>query len=129
MCKEPNFEQLRIVMNLREGDKIKLTNGEIAEFIKAKQKKFIGVMNGTRYDIPMSMIDCVLEKADQQKKKEESLNILSQLKKGDWFYINKSGSAIVFKFDRIEGKKIIGINPIGDVTTRIDISFKIGLLK
>ena len=129
MCREPNFDQLRIVMELREGDKVKLTNGEIAEYVKAKQKKFIGIMNNSRYDIPMSMIVSIEEKADQNKKKEESLNNIAQLKAGDYFYINKSGDALVFKFAGIESKKIIGINPITEARTRIDINFPIGLLK
>jgi preprotein translocase subunit YajC len=128
MCKEPNFDQLRMIMELREGDKVKLINGDTAEFVKAKQKKFIGIMNNARYDIPISMLVEIIEKADQNKKKEETLNTLSQLKKGDWFYINKSGSALVFKFDGIEGKKIIGINPIGNARTKIDMGFQIGIL-
>jgi hypothetical protein len=129
MCKEPTFEQLRLSMELKEGDKIKLNSGEIVEFVRAKQKKFIGIMNGARYNISISSINSVVEKADQNKKKEESLNLVGQLKKGDWFYINKNGNAITFKFDRIEGKRIIGINPIGDAVTRIDINFQIGLLQ
>lgn len=129
MVKEPSFDQLRMVMELKEGDKVKLTNGEVVEFVKSKQKKFIGIMNGKRYDIPMSMLVEVVEKADQQMKKEDSLNLVGQLKKGDWFYINKSGNAIVFKFEKVEGKRIIGINPIDNCQVRIDISFQIGILK
>lgn len=129
MCREPNYDQIRIVMNLKEGDKVALNNGDIAEFVRAKQKKFIGIIKNTRYDIPISMIKSIEEKADQEKKKEEKLDLLSELKKGDYFYINKNGSAIVFKFEKVEGKKIIGINPIGNVNTKIDMNFQIGLLK
>jgi hypothetical protein len=71
----------------------------------------------------------ITEKTDQNKKKEENNNVMSQLKKGDWFYINKSGNALVFKFDGIEGKRIIGINPIGNTRTKIDMNFEIGILK
>jgi hypothetical protein len=129
MCKEPTIDQIKMIMELREGDKVKLTNGDIAEFVKGKQKKFIGIINNKRYDIPFSMLVEILEKADQSKKKEETLDTLSLLKKGDWFYINKSGSALVFKFDGIEGKKIIGINHIGDIRTKIDMNFQIGILR
>jgi preprotein translocase subunit YajC len=129
MCKEPTFDQLRMVMELKEGDKVKLNNGDIAEFVKAKQKKFIGIINNKRYDIPFSMLVEITEKIDQNKKKEENNNVMSQLKKGDWFYINKSGNALVFKFDGIEGKRIIGINPIGNTRTKIDMNFEIGILK
>lgn len=86
-------------------------------------------MGGKRYDIPMSMLVEVTKKVDQEKKKEESLNLVGQLKKGDWFYINKSGNAIVFKFEKVEGKKIIATNPIDNCQARIDITFQIGMLK
>lgn len=118
-----------MIIELREGDKVKLVNGDIAEFVKAKQKKFIGIINNSRYDIPISMLVSIEEKADQQKKKEESLNLLGTLKKGDWFYINKDSRAILFKFEKLENKKIIAINPIDNSLTRIDINFKIGILQ
>jgi hypothetical protein len=129
MIKEPTFEQLQIIWEAKEGDKIKLNTRDIAEFVKVKQKKFIGIIDNKRYDIPISMIIEITERVNQEKKKEESLNLISQLKKGDWFYINKSGNALLFKFEKVEGKKIIGINPIGDAVTKIDITFQIGLLK
>jgi len=129
MTREATFEQLRLAMELKEGDKIKLNSGEIVEFVRTKQKKFVGIMNGALYNISIASINSVIEKADQNKKKEESLNLIGQLQKGDWFYINKNGNALAFKFDKIEGKKIIATNPIGNAVTRIDINFQIGLIK
>ena len=129
MTKEATFEQLRLAMELKEGDKIKLNSGEIVEFVRTKQKKFVGIMNGALYNISIASINSVVEKADQNKKKEESLNLIGQLQKGDWFYINKNGNALAFKFDKIEGKKIIATNPIRNAVTRIDINFQIGLIK
>jgi uncharacterized protein YjhX (UPF0386 family) len=120
------------VMELNAGDKIKLTNGDIMIFDRLKRTKFVATMNGQSYNVPILMFDSVVEKIDivklQKEKKEEKNNILSTLKKGDYFYINKNGNAIVFKFEGLEGRKIIGINPINGGRTRIDITFEIGKL-
>ena len=120
-------------MELHTGDKIKLTNGDIMEFVRLKRTKFVATMNGQSYSVPIYMYDSLVEKVDTNKlnevKKEEKKNILSELKKGDWFYINKNGKAIVFKFEEVKGQKIIGINPINGGRARIDISFEIGKIE
>lgn len=129
--REKNMKPLQ-VMELNKGDKIKLTNGDVMEFVEVKRTKFVATMNGQNYSIPINMFDSVVEKVDINKineiKKAEKKNILSELKKGDWFYINKNGNAIVFQFEGIEGKRIIGINPINGGKSRIDMSFEIGKL-
>jgi len=130
--KEKNMKPLE-VMELHTGDKIKLTNGDIMEFVELKRTKFVASMNGQNYRVPINMYDSVIEKVDINKlteiKKEEKKSILSELKKGDWFYINKNGNAIVFKFEEVKGQKIIGINPINGGKTRIDMSFEIGKIE
>lgn len=133
MTREANFDQLMAMNNLHEGDKVLLTNGQVAEFVRAKQKKFVGIIEGARYDIPMAMYKETVGKIDINQKKEEkeknNSKILNSLKAGDWFYINKNGNALVFKFQEVKGNKIIGINPINNATTKIDINFEIGIVK
>jgi preprotein translocase subunit YajC len=51
------------VKTLSFGDKVKLTNGEIAEVIKVNQKRFVGVINGSEYTIPFGMFESVIEKS------------------------------------------------------------------
>jgi len=128
MTREVNFDKLIEVNKLHQGDIVKLTSGESAEFIRLKAKKFIGKINDKMYDIPVNMFDSVIEKttktiADTQ---EQTLETVKELKQGDWFYINKNGSAIAFKFEAYSGNKIIGINPITNTQCRIDNSFEIG---
>lgn len=125
------MEQVSAIYDLEEGDTVKLTTGQIAEFIRAKQKKFVGVISGKSYDIPFSMFDSLVEKTSKIKaaiKQESKRNALATIKKGDLFYINKNGDAVVFRYEGIEGKRIIGINPISNARTRIDMAFEIGLL-
>lgn len=133
MTREANFDQLIAINNLHEGDKVLLTNGQMAEFVRAKQKKFIGIIDGSRYDIPMAMFKEVTEKVDAKKrieeKKKESVSVLKNLKNGDWFYINKNGMAIAFIFEALQGNKIIGVNPIDGGKTKIDSSFEIKIIK
>jgi hypothetical protein len=119
-----------MISELHTGDKIKLKTGEVMEFVEMKRTKFTAMMDGKRYRVPVTLLETVLEKVDINKikneKKKESKSILSELKQGDWFYINKSGKALAFKFEKVEGNKIIGINPIDGIKSRIDISFEIG---
>jgi hypothetical protein len=132
MTREASYEQISAIYNLKEGDTVKLTNGQNAEFVKAKQKKFVGIIDGKPYDIPFTMFQSLVEKTSEARaaaKQEEKKDILSTIKKGDWFYINKNGNAIAFKYEGIEGKRIIGVNPINNAQTRIDMNFEIGLLK
>ncbi|WP_252241619.1 hypothetical protein [Clostridium sp. ZBS18] len=116
------------VMELHTGDTIKLTNGDIMEFVRLKRTKFIASMKGQNFDVPIQMYDSLVEKVDLKKKENEKSDILKSLKIGEYFYINKGGNAIVFKFDGIEGNKIIGVNPINNCKTKIDISFEVGKL-
>ena len=47
-----------------------------------------------------------------------------KLKKDQYFWINKNGNAVVFKFESIIGNKIIGINLINNSKVKIDKGFQ-----
>lgn len=103
---------------LTQGDKIKLTNGDIAEFVRLKQKNFIGIVNGKSYNVPVTMFISVVEKANNNQKQEE----YKTLKSGELFFIDDNkGNAMLFIFDSVRNNKIIGINPITKGSTRIDV--------
>ena len=110
-----------------EGRRIILNTGEEFDVEKVKRTNFVGVDDkGQRYNIPLSRIDKIIGEAKE-------LNIESydfkKLKKGDFFWINKGGNAVVFKFEEIVNSKIIGINLINNGRVKIDSSFQIGLIK
>ncbi len=126
---EVDYKKYTQVAELIKGDIIQLTTGEKVTFVKCKQKDFSGIMeDGKTYSIFINKFDKILENAKPINQQEENNNILSQLKKGDWFYINKSDKALLFKFEKIENNKVIGINPIDNGITKIDMSFQFGLL-
>ena len=127
MVRPVNESKLMEVYALQQGDVIKLTTGETVEFIRLKAKNFVGIMGGKSYNIPVNMFDSIIEKntktiADTQ---QETMKTAQELKQGDWFYINKNGTALAFIFDSMSNSKIIGINPITKAQTRIDSSFEI----
>jgi hypothetical protein len=133
MVSEPTIEQMKLVLELNAGDTVLLTNGQTAEFVKLNVKKFVGIMGGNNYVIPISMYKETIkridtEKANLEKSKKQSI-ILKALKKGDWFYIVKNGDAILYKFDSINTKTIVGINPVGNISTKINMSFEFGLIE
>ena len=121
MAQAVKMDKLMEVANLIEGDKVKLTNGDVATFVRLKQKNFVGTMNGQSYNIPVNMFVEVVEKVDffaAESKKEEQY---STLKKGELFYITdqKKGNALLFIFEEMKNGKIIGISPINNTRTRI----------
>lgn len=110
------FEKWKELSKIKQGSKVLLTNGDVAEFIRLKQKKFIGIINGCSYDIPVSMFDKIIEEAKENKD-------YLKLKQGEYFYITSAkNDALLFIFDSIDDKYIIGINPISKTKTKIDIS-------
>lgn len=113
-------QKLMQVRTLNEGDRVKLTNGKTADFVRLKQKKFIGLMNGIAYDIPVNMLVEVIEKVDVKGKEETLKKEYLSLEKDELFYISRKGDALVFKFDTFRAGKIIGINPITKSVTRIE---------
>lgn len=117
-----NFDKFRQMASLNPGDKVKLTDGSIAEFVKLKQKNFDGIIDGKLYNVPVNMFVEVIEKADLGSK----LNDAQNMTPGEMFYIAKDGKALLFKFERIERGKIIGINPVSKGRTTIDMSLFAG---
>ena len=103
----------------KQGEELKLSNGQTAIFVRGKKTKFIGTIDGTIYDIPFAMI--VTE--DGQLKKKESSETINNLVKGDKFYIDKNGKAILFVYESSNDKTIVGINPINNNRTRISKEF------
>lgn len=122
MRPEPQINKLIAVSELKTGDTVKLTNGKEAEFIKLKQKNFVGVVDGQSYNIPVNMFSELIKRVDQSAKKDDYMT----LKTGDMFYINKSGNALLFCFVGIEKGRIIGINPISKSRTRIEATMYAG---
>jgi uncharacterized protein YjhX (UPF0386 family) len=117
MATRVNPDKLAEVSKLNRGDIIKLKSGEEVEFIRLKRKKFLGIIDGTTYNIHVNSFNKVLEEAEDNT--EENIN---KLESGDYFYIesNRGGNALLFKFKRMKNNKIIGINPISNSRTRID---------
>jgi hypothetical protein len=111
-----NFDKWGQLSELNSGDKVLLTDGQIAEFVRLKQKKFIGVIDEKSYDIPVSMFVEVVDKVDFQEKEKQ----IQELQPNDVFYINKNGKAILYIFERFEKGKIVGVNPISKGRTIID---------
>lgn len=120
MRAEPKFDKLMELNNLNEGDKVKLTNGDVVTFVRLKQKNFIGTMDEKSFNIPVNMFVEVVEKVDNESKMKEQKAEYMSLKKGELFFINKGGIALLFAFEEIKNGKIIGINPISKGITRID---------
>lgn len=86
-------EKKRSMQDIQTGDTVLLINGNEYEFIRLKQKKFIGKRNGVTYDIPVEMFDSVVKVAD--KKPFD----VSTLQENDLFYIlNAKQEPIVFRY-------------------------------
>jgi len=103
---------------LKQGDKVKLTNGDVAEFVRLKQKNFVGIIDDKSYNVPVTMFASIIEKANNNHKQEE----YKTLKLGELFFIDDNKSnAMLFIFDNISNNKIVGINPITKGKTRIDV--------
>lgn len=123
MTNQVNEQKWMALAELKQGDKVKLTSGEIVEFSRLKQSKFIGIMNGNSYDIPVNMFVEVVEKSTRD------MNAYKKLKKGDAFYTDRDGKGILFIFDSIDNGRIIGRNPIDKSRARIDVSLYGGKVK
>jgi len=114
------FEKFNALAELNQGDKLQISNGEEVEFVRLKRKKFIGVIKGQTYDIPVQMFTKVLEKVDIEEEQNKKDKEIATLQKGEYFYIkSNSGEALLFQFESVKGDKIIGKNIITGVGTRI----------
>jgi hypothetical protein len=135
MARAVDVEKKIKVAGLMEGDVVKLTNGEVATFIRIKQTRFLGTINGNVFNIPINMFVDVISKApieDIIKKANEKStvksNVLDSLKEGDWFYIVQRGNALAFKFVRVQGTSVIAKNPINNAEVKIGIGFEFGII-
>jgi hypothetical protein len=117
-----NPDKKMVLRGLRYGDKVKLTDGSIAEFVKLKQKNFDGLINGQPYNIPVNMFVEVVEKAEAVTESKEYMT----LKKGEPFYINYRGAAQLFTFEGMENFKIVGTCPVTKKRTTIAPSLYFG---
>lgn len=122
MAREVNFDKLMVVRGLNAGDKVKLTDGSIAEFGRLKQKNFTGTIDGKPFNIPVNMFVEVIEKAEVKILNTQTID----LKKGEKFFIDKNGNALLFIFEKMESGRIIGLNPIDKARTKIDCSLYSG---
>lgn len=118
MARELQIDKWLKVSELKEGDKVKLTDGSIAYFVSMKRKNFSATIDGKSYSVPINMFVEVLEKAPKKELDKSYLN----LKKGELFYIKHNNNALLFKFDEMKNGKIIGINIGTNGSTRIDAS-------
>lgn len=110
---DPKKDNWLELASLKQGTIVSLKNGEEAEFIRLKQKNFTGIINGTSYSIPVSMFVSVIKDAKENTGYEN-------LKPGENFFINNNtGDALLFIFKEISNNRIIGINPITKVQTKI----------
>lgn len=110
----------RELMNMQTGTIVSLTNGEEAEFVRLKQKNFIGIINGSAYDIPIAMYNGVIKIVEKNTG-------YTKLKVGEPFLIkNNKSEVLLFKFKEFSNGKIVGINPITKVLTRISPDLYIG---
>lgn len=103
------------LFGLNTGDKVNLSNGSVAEFIRLKRTKFIGTIDGKSFNIPVDMY------VSLHSEGEKTPNAYMSLCKGEPFYINRGGKAVLYIFDHIDqNDKIVGIQPISKGMTRID---------
>ena len=108
------FEKWNMLSGLNYGDKVQLTDGSVAEFVKLAQKNFTGIIDGKSYNIPIQM---AVEVVGQAESKDDEI---ANLKKGQPFYINKGGKALLFYFEGNQGGRILGVDPVSRAVTRID---------
>ena len=103
------------LINCNAGDIVECTDGKKYEMIKVNRIKFVAknVENGAAYNIPFEMFVKVVSK------KVVNIDKINSLKPGDLFVINDSKGALLFKFEKFEKDKIIGVNPLTGIKTRM----------
>jgi hypothetical protein len=114
-----------VLANLQQGAKIRLKDGRESEFIRLKQKYFVGVLDGKTYNIPIGMFDEVISNAPTRNLSNE----VSKLKTGELFYISKGADIVIFQFDSIKNNYIHAKNPVTGTGVKIPISMYGGNVK
>ena len=110
-----DFNKTMELVNCNAGDIVECTDGKKYEMIKVNRVKFVAknVENGAAYNIPFEMFVKVVSK------KVVNIEKVNSLKSGDLFLINDSKGALLFKFEKFEKDKIIGVNPLTGIKTRM----------
>ena len=110
-----DFNKTMELINCNAGDIVECTDGKKYEMIKVNRVKFVAknVENGAAYNIPFEMFVKVVSK------KVVNIDKINSLKQGDLFVINDSKGALLFKFEKFEKDKIIGVNPLTGIKTRM----------
>ena len=110
-----DFNKTMELINCNAGDIVECTDGKKYEMIKVNRVKFVAknVENGAAYNIPFEMFVKVVSK------KVVNIDKVNSLKPGDLFVINDSKGALLFKFEKFEKDKIIGVNPLTGIKTRM----------
>jgi hypothetical protein len=106
------------VRQLNIGDKVKLTDGSIAEFVKVNQKRFVGTIKGKEYTIPFSMFVSIIEKSNGAVKDNNKAGFILKSKKKDY----ETGCYEYFKeiFETHSGEKMVAIEKSESKATRFD---------
>lgn len=107
-------DKLNTLHGLSLGDVVKCTDGREYEFIRMKQKKFIGKNRGQAYDIDARMFVELIRKAE---KVPFDPNVLQE---GELFYVlDNKQTATIYRFKyMINSNRVKAENPItgGSVT-------------
>lgn len=100
-----------------KGDKVKLRNGEIVEFIKLNRTKFVFARGEAQYNTPVDNFVEIVEKAPVKKLNQS----YKKLKEGELFYIDHKDSLVVFAFSEIKNGKILAKHVIDGGKITIDL--------
>lgn len=116
-------EMMKEIVFASEGDKIKLRNGEIVEFVKLNRTKFVFKREDGMYNININAFVEIVEKAPPKKINQS----YKKLKEGELFFINYKEAQSIYAFIEIKNGKIKARNLNGGKIT-IDIPFYGGKL-
>ena len=103
------------LVNCNAGDIVECADGKKYEMIKINRVKFVAkdIESGIPYSIPFEMFISVVSK------KVVNTDKINSLKPGDLFVINHPKGALLFRFEKFEKDRIIGINPLTGVKTKM----------
>lgn len=119
-----SLKRMEQFLNLKEGDKIELTNGETFTFIRFKRTKFVAKSDndGKMYDVPEQMFKSLIQKATKQNNYG-----YTTLQPGELFCIKGHKSyTILLKFKEIKNGKIKAEDPFNGGAWTVDISLYLG---
>ena len=103
------------LINCNAGDIVECADGRKYEMIKINRVKFVAkdIKSGIAYSIPFEMFINVVSK------KAVNTDKINSLKPGDLFVINHPKGALLFRFEKFEKDRIIGINPLTGIKTKM----------